>query len=381
MALPPRRDGKAAIKNDKNLPMKQVLIILSLLAALPVSGQQRKTKHLIVVTTDGYRWKEIFRGADSAKLFARRWFGMDSALKIQSYWAPDEKERREKLMPFFWNYMAKHGQIYGNRDLGNKVNVTNPFWVSHAGYSEMFTGYPYPEVTNGIGPNPHITLLEFINNQPKYKGKVGVFASWDEYYDIFNMQRSGLPINAGWTPVEEDSLSELQKALNFQQEILPRPFGRTERLDASTYPLAKEYMKRHHPDVFYLAFIDTDARAHHGEYDNYLNAAHHFDAMLADLWEYIQQDPYYKDQTTLFITTDHGRGAGKEWTSHYYTIPHSDEIWFAVMGPDTPPRGEVSTRQQFYQKQFANTMAAFLGIRFTGDEPKGEAIPDVFKKK
>lgn len=364
----------------KYLEKKYLLIVFSVLMVLPAMAQQRKTRHLIIVTTDGYRWKELFRGADSAKLFAKRWFGMDSALKIQQYWGKDRMERREKLMPFFWNYIAKHGQIYGNRDLGNKVNVTNPFWVSYAGYNEIFTGYPDPKVTNGFGPNPNITLLEFINNRQKYHGKVAVFASWNEYYDIFNEKRSGLPINAGWTPMKGDHLNETQKTLNFQQQVLPRPFGETERLDAATYPLAKEFMKQNHPDVFYIAFIDTDARAHHWQYDNYLNAAHHFDAMLNDLWQYIQSDPYYKNNTTLFITTDHGRGYGKDWTSHHYTIPHSDEIWFAVMGPDTPPLGEIKTQEQLYQKQFARTMAAFLGINFTSSHPMGEAVTRVLNK-
>lgn len=362
--------------------MKQVL--LTIVAIFIISGaafaQQRKTKRLIIVTTDGYRWKEMFRGADSARLFGRRFFGMDSALKIGRFWANTQTGRREKLMPFFWNNIAGNGQIYGNRDLGNKVNVTNPYSVSYAGYSEIFTGYGDPRVTNGSGPNPNITLLEFINNQKKYRGKVAVMASWNEYYDIFNEKRSGLPVNAGWTPVKGNNLSEVEKVLNFQHRTLPRPFGETERLDGVTYPLAKEYMKKNHPDVFYLAFIDTDARAHHGEYDNYLEAANHFDTMVEDLWNYIQSDPYYKDQTTLFLTTDHGRGYGKDWTSHFHTIPHSDEIWFAVMGPDTPPMGEVKVQGQMYQKQFARTMAKLIGVDFITDHPMGEPIPGVFNE-
>lgn len=359
--------------------MKKSIIFLCIL--ITVSGfAQQKTKNLVIVTTDGYRWQELFRGADSAKLFPKRLFGMDSVLKIHQYWGKDRAERRKKLMPFFWSYLVRHGQIYGNRDLGNKANVTNPFWVSYAGYNEIFTGYADPKVTNGYGPNPNISLLEFINKLPGFKGKVAVFASWDEYYDIFNVERSGLPVNAGWTPVKDAPLNETQKMLNFQQQLLPRPFGVHERLDASTYLLAKAYMKRHHPRVFYIALIDTDARAHHWQYDNYLNAAHHVDAIVANLWKYLQSDPFYKNKTTLFITTDHGRGRGKKWISHHYTIPHSDEIWFAVMGPDTPPLGEVNKDQQLYQKQFAATMAALLGINFVSAHPTGNLIPSVINK-
>lgn len=48
-----------------------------------------------------------------------------------------------------------------------------------------------------------------------------------------------------------------------------------------------------------------------------------------------------KNKTTLFITVDHGRGdiEKEKWTSHNNKIQDAHEIWFAVMGPDTPVRG------------------------------------------
>ena len=357
--------------------MKKILftLILSVLYGIGFS----QTKNLVIVTTDGFRWQEMFRGADSAKLFPKRWFGMDSAAKINMYWGKNQLERRQKLLPFFWNHLAKHGQVYGNRDIGNKVNVTNPFWVSHAGYNEIFTGYADSVTTNGSGPNPNVTLLEAANKLPGFKNKVAVFASWDEYYDIFNVARSGLFINAGWNKMKDSAIGEIQELLNFQQDLLPQPFGITERLDASTYPLAKLHLHQHKPRIFYLALIDTDARAHRGEYDFYLNAAHAFDKILEDLWGYLQEDTFYKDQTTLLITTDHGRGRGKEWTSHHNTFPNSDEIWFAVVGPQTPYLGEVKKDQQLYQNQLAQTMAEILGIKYSGNKPKGNPVPGVIK--
>lgn len=38
--------------------------------------------------------------------------------------------------------------------------------------------------------------------------------------------------------------------------------------------------------------------------------------MIEELWNYVQSDPFYKDQTTIIVTTDHGRGNGNEWTDH-----------------------------------------------------------------
>ncbi|RYZ92608.1 MAG: phosphoglyceromutase [Sphingobacteriaceae bacterium] len=357
------------------------LFTFSMLLFISISVfAQRKTKNVIVITLDGYRWQELFRGPDSVKLFKRSFFGQDSVSKIKKHWAPNIAERRERLMPFFWNTIAKQGQLYGNRDLDNLVNVTNPHKVSHAGYSEMFIGWADPKITNGSPNNPHQNIFEFFNKQPGYKDKVAVMTSWDEYYRILNSERNKFPIISGWVDVKGNNLNETQKLLNQQQHYMPKIFGNTERLDAATYPMAKEYIKQNHPKVFYLAFIDTDAFAHRGQYDFYLDAARNIDDMIADLWAQIQGDPFYKDKTTLFITTDHGRGENADWTDHGSRTPNSDQIWFAVMGPDTKALGELKTPGQIYQKQFAKTISAILGFDFTSPNPIGEVIPGVVKK-
>lgn len=361
--------------------MKNLIFILFLFFVSPVIAQQQNTQNLIIITTDGYQWQELFRGADSGKLFGEKFTSQSRDWRIEKYWDDDLQDRRKKLMPFFWNYIAQHGQLYGNRDLGNFVNVKNQYWFSYPGYNEMFTGYPDPKInTNSYPPNPNVNVLEFINKQSGFKGKVAVFASWNAYYRILNEERSGLKINAGWTKFEGDHLNSTLQMLNFQQlHLMPKPFGTTERLDAATYPLAKEYLKEEHPRVLYIALIDTDARGHRGQYDYYLDAAHAVDAIVADIWKTIQSDPFYKDKTTLFITTDHGRGYGDQWTSHGSGAAHSDEIWFAVMGPDTKPLGEIKNSMQLYQNQFAKTIAAFLGLNFTGKHPIGETITMVIK--
>ncbi|RCH54747.1 phosphoglyceromutase [Mucilaginibacter hurinus] len=358
---------------------KFVILSLSIFISASVFAQG-KTKNIIVVTLDGYRWQELFRGPDSVKLFKRSFFGQDSVWKIKKHWnGKTAAERREKLMPFFWNTIAKQGQIYGNRDLGNYVNVTNPFKVSHAGYSEMFIGYADPKRSNGSPNNPHENIFEFFNKQSGYKDKVAVITSWDEYYRILNSERNKFPIYSGWVDIG-GKLNETQKLLNKQQHYMPKIFGTTERLDVATYPMAKEYIKQNHPKVFYLAFIDTDAFAHRGQYDFYLDAAHNTDDMIADLWAQIQGDPFYKDKTTLFITTDHGRGEEADWTDHGRKVPEADQIWFAVMGPDTQPLGEIKESGQLYQKQFAKTIAALLGFDFVSPNPIGDVIQSVLKK-
>jgi hypothetical protein len=122
--------------------MKGACILLLFLLHTSIFAQKQDGKKLIIITFDGYRWQDIFRGADSAKLFAKAVGVKDSVERVKKFWAKSIAERREKLMPFFWSTIATKGQVYGNRDLKSFVNVKNRYWFSYPGYNEIFTGYP-----------------------------------------------------------------------------------------------------------------------------------------------------------------------------------------------------------------------------------------------
>jgi len=101
--------------------------------------------------------------------------------------------------------------------------------------------------------------------------------------------------------------------------------------------------------------------------------------MTADLWNYLQSDPFYRDQTTILLCPDHGRGVEGKWTSHGSSVPHANETYLMVMGPDTPGTGEISTPGQIYQDQFAQTIARLLGFHFTANHPVGEPVEQVMR--
>ena len=138
------------------------IIFLFLTTALPVTAQKLKTENLLIVTTDGLRWKEVFNGAEWDLLTDKRYNSTDSLTLGKMFWDSATEERRKKLMPFFWSTIAMHGQLYGNRELGNKMNVKNKYRFSYPGYNEIFTGYPDSLInTNDFPPNPNENVLEF----------------------------------------------------------------------------------------------------------------------------------------------------------------------------------------------------------------------------
>src|ERR1700730_3075394 len=111
---------------------------LLLLACARIASQSLpETQNIFIITTDGFRWQEVFTGADST-LLNNASFVQDTALMKALYWDENPSVRREKLMPFLWNVVAEKGQLYGDRFFENKVNVKNLYKISYPGYNEIF---------------------------------------------------------------------------------------------------------------------------------------------------------------------------------------------------------------------------------------------------
>jgi hypothetical protein len=353
---------------------KIIVIFLSLVFVVPVFSQKQKTENVVLITLDGFRWQELFNGADSAFMKQQKHL-KDSEVKSK-YWRDDLAERRKALLPFFWSKIASEGQLYGNRTLGCKVNVSNNQLFSYPGYNEILTGKADNErvTSNDKFYNPNVNVLEFLNSKPAFKGKVAAFTSWDVFPYIINDKRSGVYVSTGVKPVEDKNLTEKEKTLNQMIVSVPNPLGDV-RLDGFTFYYGLEYMKKNKPRVIYFAFDETDDFAHAGEYAAYLNSAHYTDRFISELWNYLQSDVFYKNKTTIIITVDHGRGDNAEdWKHHGQKIPVADQIWMAVIGPDTKPLGEVKDEQQLYQNQVAKTLAEFLGVTYENEKIPGEVI-------
>ena len=356
--------------------MKKISFSILLVFPFTLLFAQQKTENIIIVTLDGFRWQEVFAGADAA-LINKTYVGDVSSLKEQ-YWATSPVERRSKLLPFVWSTVLREGQLYGNRWLANKVNNANKYRFSYPGYNEIFTGFPDDGVnSNDKIWNPNVNVLEFLNQQSNYKNRVAAFATWDVLPYILNTRRNGLYVNADADTMRFEN-KELQ-LVNDMQFLATRPIG--VRPDLITYFAAREYLKVYKPKVFYIAFGETDEFAHAGKYDQYLFSAHAEDAMIADLWKTVQSLPEYKNKTTLIITCDHGRGdkIKAQWKDHGENIPEAGQIWVAVMGPDTKPLGEIKKDKQLYQAQLATTLAALLGFDFKPMHPVKGPIFGMFR--
>ncbi|WP_207778385.1 alkaline phosphatase family protein [Balneicella halophila] len=134
--------------------------------------------------------------------------------------------------------------------------------------------------------------------------------------------------------------------MNKIQDKTPRRWAGV-RFDVFTHNYALETLKKEHPQMVYLSYGETDDFAHDGRYEHYLKSAHNTDKMIQEIWEFLQSDPFYRDYTTLIITTDHGRGidpdSGKQsWRHHGTKYKDSEYTWIAMLGKGIDAKGEIN---------------------------------------
>jgi len=347
---------------------------------------QHKTQNVVVVMLDGMRWEEVFRGADPALIDTLGPDALDNpkartALAKKRYWRDTPEERRAALMPFLWSTVAKQGQLFGNRDLGSDSHVANPLHFSYPGYSETLTGLVDPRIdSNENVPNPNMTVFEWLNRKPAFAGSVAAFGAWEVFDGIFNKQRCGFEVNAGYEPLTDIPETPELKLLNALKAETVRIWP-DEAFDPMPFHTAVEYIKAKKPRLIFLGLGETDDWAHAGSYAEYLNAAHLGDSYIQALWTMLQTMPEYAGKTTLIVLPDHGRGVGPKWTSHGEDLPDSAQTWMAFMGPDTPALGERKNSRPVTESEVAATLAALLGEDYHAAVPaSGAPIEDVLAK-
>jgi hypothetical protein len=332
---------------------------------------------VVLVITDGFRWQELFRGAD-ASLMGKAGKVSDTASLRRAFWRDTPEARREALLPFVWGTMARQGQIFGDSSAGSQARIVNRFKFSYPGYSETFTGFFDPRIdSNEYPPNPNVTVFEWLNTDAALRGKVQAYATWSAFARIFNTQRSPVPVYDGW----DRGVAPGADARSVQLRTL---YATTTRLwndvavDALMHQAALVGMDKAMPRVLFLGYGEMDEWAHSGRYDLYLRSAHQVDAYLAELWARFQRDPRTRGRTTLLLSTDHGRGYGSKWTDHGEDVDGAENIWSAVIGPDTPPLG-VRRNTPTQQAQMAATIAAVLGKDWRKSEARAAPALPVFK--
>ncbi len=350
-------------------PLAAFAALVAFVALASSPCRLRAAENLVFVTWDGFRWQEMFTGAEE-RLISKDFGGVsDAAALRKAYWRDTPEARREVLLPFVWGVLAKDGQLFGDPTRKAAARLTNGRKFSYPGYNEMFAGFADSGIdSNNKIPNPNLTVLEHIHRQPGFADRVAAFATWDVIEFVLNRERSRMTVQVAWNPLRDEPLTEGQRHVNAMIKDLPRLWPGV-AYDVVAQAAAREHLQKHKPRVLYIGLGETDEWAHARRYDQYLDSARRADRFLREFWELLQSLPEYRGKTNLVLTTDHGRGFGRDWANHSATTEGAEFIWIGLLGPDVPPLG-VREGIEATQSQVAATLGKLVGVDFPSAAPQ-----------
>jgi arylsulfatase A-like enzyme len=132
--------------------------------------------------------------------------------------------------------------------------------------------------------------------------------------------------------------------------------------DELTFFITREVMREFAPHLLLVNFWDMDV-AHWGSYSLYLQAITRTDRLTGMLWDSVQSDARYRDNTTLLILPELGRdgdaNAANGFLNHRSGDASCRNMWMLAMGGGIRP-GE--TERPIAHVDVAATAASLLDI-------------------
>lgn len=145
--------------------------------------------------------------------------------------------------------------------------------------------------------------------------------------------------------------------------------------DELTYFITREVMREFSPRLILVNFWDMDV-AHWGSYSLYLQAITRTDRLTGMLWDEVQENPRYRDQTTMLILPELGRdgdqNASNGFLNHRSGDPSCRNTWLLALGGGIS-RGESD--RPVSHVDVASTAGEILGFKTV--EIKGSPLSEI----
>lgn len=180
------------------------------------------------------------------------------------------------------------------------------------------------------------------------------------------------------TNAERDSMSALLARMQLDPGVLRSQAATLASPDELSVYMMKHVMRTFAPSLMFLTLHDIDI-AHSGAYSLYLEGIRRTDRLCADLWNEIQQNPEYKDRTTVLILPDFGRdgdgdSGGNGFQHHRTGSASARTTWMMALGPGV--REKTIVHRPIESIDVAPTVAGMFGLdaRLAQGKPISELV-------
>lgn len=138
-----------------------------------------------------------------------------------------------------------------------------------------------------------------------------------------------------------------------------------------------QVIENYHPQLLWVYLADVDSEGHSGNWNSYVSSIQTADEIVNTLWTTIQSDPIYKDNTTMFVTNDHGRhdDAHGGFQGHGCSCEGCQQIMFLALGPNIKENYVSTTAHELAD---AAVTAAYI-LDIDPEYATGELVSEILK--
>lgn len=247
-----------------------------------------------------------------------------------------------------WNILRPQGAVITNfRNDG--LTLTNP------GHTSTITG-TWQHVANDGTERPHMPTL----------------------FEYYRKARS-IPKEETWVI---SGKSKLDICSYSTHEAYGEAYGATYitglKHDTVVHDTLLAVLEREQPRLVLACFPTVDISGHSGDWDRYLEAIVRVDSLLESVWNFVQQDPFYRDQTYVIVSNDHGRHDENHggFRNHGCDCEGCRRIMFLALGPNI--KANYTTDNTYDQRDICDTVARILD--FPVGYSQGTVIEEIFEE-
>jgi hypothetical protein len=310
-----------------------------------------RTRNVVIVTIDGVRWQEVFGGIDAVRA---RSAGMSSCEILAG----------GELTPNLHRHFAGRGVVLGAPGYGEMV-ASGPNFVSLPGYQEIFTGRASSCTSNFCDHISETTLADELREQFQLRPEqIAVVTSWRTIERAAALDDRSIIISAGRHGGATRDLARItalgSRLLDEASEADAYPGWLDYRPDRYTAALALDYLVAQRPRFMFIGLGDTDEYAHRRNYRGYVSALQAADQFVGQLMDTLATLDDYGAETTVIVTTDHGRAASL--AGHGGDAPESRRVWLFAAGGAVPAVGFADVSRITRLADIAPTVRAWMGL-------------------
>jgi hypothetical protein len=285
------------------------------------------------------------------------------------------KDFTHQYIPNLWGKIFKEGVLYTNL-----INTNFEFHMPTL--RAINTGIDYPDWHDAAAPS----IFQYVRkkyNLPSTKlwvigslaGEKDFFLKTDEYSET-SPENFSFTFVMYFSPQLKKILTDQElTSLTAYENILKQGFFRWSRwnvVDRAQFSFFKKIMQEFKPKLVHYAAHGIEC-GHCDTYSQSLLALKQTDKDISEIWEFINNDKFYKNNTYLIICVDHER-------NEYY-MEHSDNppdnpsrVWMYIYGPGVRKGGIIN--RPVYHRDIFVTVAYLMNV--TTHETKGRILKDCF---